>query len=105
MYEITVWEKQYVDQDETQVVVSFQMPSRDWPSIENSDAWNQVESLLQEMSKAEAVESSEKQSYLDSINQMLKPLGLRDLRSACWLLIGFTQDTFDVSKEKEVGAR
>lgn len=102
MYEITVWEKQYVDQDETQVVVSFQMPSRDWRSIENSDAWNQVESLLQEMSKAEAVEGSEKQSYLDSINQMLKPLGLHDLRSAYWLLIGVTQGSTDTDKEREV---
>ena len=100
MYEITVWEKQYIDQDDAEVVVSFQLPSRDWPSIENSDAWNQVESSLQEMFKAKAVENSEKQGYLNSINQMLKPLGLRDLRSAYWLLIGFTQ-SFDVSKEKE----
>lgn len=101
MYEITVWEKQYIDQDAAKVVVSFQLPSRDWPSIENSDAWNQVESSLQEMFKAKAVENSEKQSYLDLINQMLEPLGLRDLRSAYWLLIGFTQGSFDVSKEKE----
>lgn len=105
MYEIIVWEKQYVDQDDTQVVVSFQMPSRDWRSIENSDAWNQVESLLQEMSKAEAVESSEKQSYLDSINRILKPLDLSDLRSVYWLLRGFTQGSSDTDKDKEVEAR
>lgn len=102
MYEIIVWEKQYIDQDDAQVVVSFQMPSRDWQSIENSDAWNQVESLLQEMSKAEAVENSEKQSYLDSINRILKHLGLSNLRSAYWLLRGFTQGSSDADKDKEV---
>lgn len=105
MYEVIVWEKQYIDQDDAQVVISFQLPSRDWPSIENSDAWHQVEGLLREMSKAEDFENSEKQSCLDLINQMLKPLDLRDLHSAYWILRGFTQGSSDTDEEKEVGAR
>lgn len=46
-----------------------------------------------------------KQDLLDSINRILKPLDSSNLRSAYWLLRGFTQGTSDTDKEKEVEAR
>lgn len=49
MYEITVLEKKYINQDDAKVKVSFELPARDWSLIENSDGWHQVQHLLQEI--------------------------------------------------------
>ena len=48
MYEIATYEKKYINQDDALVVVSFQLPRRDWNLLENSDVWCQFEKLLLE---------------------------------------------------------
>ena len=48
MYEIATYEKKYINQDDALVVVSFQLPRRDWNLLENSDVWCQFEKLLRE---------------------------------------------------------
>lgn len=49
MYEIVVHEKRYINQDDVRVTVSFQLPFHDWSILEKSNAWHQVEALLQEI--------------------------------------------------------
>lgn len=49
MYEIVAHSKRYINQDDAQVLVTFQLPSRDWSKLENSDEWHRIEELLQEM--------------------------------------------------------
>ncbi len=48
MYEITEYEKQYVNQDDALVVVSFQLPRHDWNLLGTSTEWCQFEKLLRE---------------------------------------------------------
>ncbi len=51
MYEIATYEKQYINQDDALVTVSFQLPRHDWNLLENSDVWRQFEELLREVGK------------------------------------------------------
>ncbi len=48
MYEITEHEKQYINQDDALVTVSFQLPRHDWNLLKTSNVWHQFEKLLQE---------------------------------------------------------
>ncbi len=49
MYEITEHEKQYINQDDALVTVSFQLPRHDWNLLGTSTVWRQFEKLLQKM--------------------------------------------------------
>ena len=49
MYEITEHEKQYINQDDALVTVSFQLPRHDWNLLGTSTEWRQFEILLREM--------------------------------------------------------
>ena len=46
MYEITEYEKQYVNQDDALVVVSFQLPRHDWNLLGTSTEWCQFARLV-----------------------------------------------------------
>lgn len=48
-YEIQIHERKYINQDDVQVTVSFQLPFRDWLTIEKSNEWCQIEKLLLEI--------------------------------------------------------
>lgn len=48
MYEITEQEKQYINQDDALVTVSFKLPRRDWNLLKTSNVWHQFEKLLRE---------------------------------------------------------
>ena len=49
MYEITEHEKEYINQDDALVTVSFQLPRHDWNLLGTSTEWHQFEKLLQKM--------------------------------------------------------
>ncbi len=51
MYEITEHEKQYINQDDALVTVSFQLPRHDWELLGTSTEWRQFEKLLREVEK------------------------------------------------------
>ena len=42
-YKIQIHERKYINQDDVQVTVSFQLPFRDWLTIEKSNEWCQIE--------------------------------------------------------------
>ena len=48
MYEIAKHEKQYINQDDALVTVSFQLPCHDWNLLGTSTEWRQFEKLLRE---------------------------------------------------------
>lgn len=48
MYEITEYEKQYINQGDALVTVSFLLPRHDWNLLRISDTWHQFEKMLQE---------------------------------------------------------
>lgn len=48
MYEIAEHEKQYINQDDALVTVSFQLPCHDWNLLGTSTEWRQFEKLLRE---------------------------------------------------------
>ena len=48
LYEITEYEKQYINQDDALVIVSFQLPRHDWNLLRISTEWRQFEKVLQE---------------------------------------------------------
>lgn len=48
LYEITEHEKQYINQDDALVTVSFQLPRHDWNLLGTSTEWRQFEKLLRE---------------------------------------------------------
>ena len=51
MYEITEHQKQYINQDDALVTVSFQLPRHDWELLGTSTEWRQFEKLLREVEK------------------------------------------------------
>lgn len=48
MYEITEHEKQYINQDDALVTVSFQLPRHDWNLLGTSTEWRQFEKIASE---------------------------------------------------------
>lgn len=42
--EVQVFEKRYINQEDSQVVVSFELPGHDWYELSESPAWKEVES-------------------------------------------------------------
>lgn len=46
-----MFEKRYVNQEDSQVVVSFELPGRDWCELSESPAWKEVESHLSQQKK------------------------------------------------------
>lgn len=50
--EVQVFEKRYVNQEDSQVVVSFELPGRDWCELSESPAWKEVESHLSQQKKS-----------------------------------------------------
>ena len=49
LYKISEYETKYIFQAESQVTVSFRLPSSDWLLIGNSDEWEMFVALLQEL--------------------------------------------------------
>ena len=49
--EVQVFEKRYVNQEDSQVVVSFELPGRDWCELSESPAWKEVESHLSQQKR------------------------------------------------------
>lgn len=49
--EVQVFEKRYINQEDSQVIVSFELPGRDWCELSESPAWKEVESHLSQQKK------------------------------------------------------
>lgn len=49
--EVQVFEKRYINQEDSQVVVSFELPGRDWCELSESPAWKEVESHLSQQKR------------------------------------------------------
>ena len=63
LYEIITYSKKYINQDDAQVLVTFQLPSRDWLKLENSVEWRRIEELLREMKNTHIQMSHSDQKY------------------------------------------
>lgn len=50
-YEMQVLEERYVNQEDSRVVVSFELPGRDWSELSESLPWLQVENHLSQLKK------------------------------------------------------
>lgn len=49
--EVQVFEKRYINQEDSQVIVSFELPGRDWCELSESPAWKEVESHLSQQKR------------------------------------------------------
>lgn len=49
MYEIREHKKQYINQDDATMIVSFQLPFQDWKVLRETESWREVERLLHGM--------------------------------------------------------
>ena len=45
---VIIQERKYINQADGQVIVSFQLASRDWLKLENSTEWRRVEEMILE---------------------------------------------------------
>lgn len=48
LYDIIETETRYINQELSQVQVSFLLPSPDWCILKNSSEWHRVEEIIQE---------------------------------------------------------
>lgn len=46
MYEIKTWEKRFINQKASSVLVSFELLGHDWCELSRSPEWKQVEKFL-----------------------------------------------------------
>ena len=69
MYEITEHEKQYINQVDVLVTVSFQLPRHDWNLLGTSTEWRQFEILLREMKRRRWCEEWRKKKIKTIINR------------------------------------
>lgn len=46
MYEIKTWEKRFINQKDSSVLVSFELLGHDWCELSRSPEWKQVEKFL-----------------------------------------------------------
>ena len=46
MYEIKTWEKRFINQKASSVLVSFELLGHDWCELSRSPEWRQVEKFL-----------------------------------------------------------
>lgn len=49
LYDLVVTKKEYINQVDPRVEVSFRLPYSDWLLLEKSDEWRQVEKFLEEL--------------------------------------------------------
>lgn len=57
MYEISVFERKYINSEDSSVEVSFQLPGRDWNELLQSSQWKGVENFLSQKKSIETYDS------------------------------------------------
>lgn len=53
MYEVKTWEKRFINQKASSVLVSFELLGRDWYELSRSPEWIQVEKFLSQKKRSQ----------------------------------------------------
>lgn len=53
MYEIKTYEKRFINQKASSVLVSFELPGHDWYELSRSPEWKQVEKFLSQKKRGD----------------------------------------------------